>query len=156
MTRQTEEKQERIVEAVRQGCEDTASIVDFVHENGYALTEGTLERHLYKLGGLPRLKSLVDEGLTNFEVLEACLPEKNLDALKVSISTKESLRGGLHVVERDEDANDAPVYATTKVTLSLPSELYEAIRAAAHSEQKSQSQLVAELLTAALSRAPEQ
>ena len=153
MTRQTEAKQERIIEAVRQGF-DGGEIVEFVHQNGYALTDGTLERHLRKMGGLPRLQVLLDEGLTNVQVLEQCMPEENLRDLKVKLQLREVGAKGQDSNKGADSGEDVPIYATTKITLTLPSDLYEALRAAAHAEMKSQNRLITELLTEGLSNRP--
>ncbi|MDP7640535.1 MAG: hypothetical protein QGG73_12625, partial [Candidatus Hydrogenedentes bacterium] len=49
-------------------------------------------------------------------------------------------------------AIDAALFPTTKMSITVPSDLYEAIRAAAVAEKKSQNQIIVELLTSALSR----
>jgi hypothetical protein len=153
--KQAREKQERIIESVRQGLEGDRAVA-FVRENGYAMTSAGIARHLHQMGGRGRVQELIDEGHTNLEVLQYCFPEEDLQNLHEKPPTQEDLfptesstpsRRGLR--------KDLPLYETTKMALKVPADLYEAIRLAAKAERKTQNQLVVEILTTALSRMPD-
>lgn len=150
MARQSHLKQERIIEAVRQGLEGDATL-EFLHQSGYAMTAAGVARHLKKLGGRGRVEQLVQEGHTNVEILEACLPDEDLSEVRRLLPEAGDLFGASAHVVRVEDS---PVYATAKLTIQIPADLYEALRAAAHAERKSQNRLITELLTRSLSRLP--
>jgi predicted HicB family RNase H-like nuclease len=151
MTRQSHFKQERIIEAVRQGCEGDATI-EFMHQSGYAMTAAGISRHLKKLGGRGRVASMVEEGRSNVEILEACLPDEDLSEVRRLLPEEGDLFGASAAVVRVENA---PLYSTTKLTIQIPSELYEAVRAAAQAERKSLNRLIVDLLSESLSRLPE-
>lgn len=143
MTRHVREKQERIVEAVRQGLEGEDA-VRFIHESGFAMSPSGIARHLRTLGGRGFIRDLVDEGKSNEEILAVCVPD-----------IKAERPSGAH--ESNDTADDwsgKPLYDTTKISVKLPSEVYEAIRLAAKAERKTQSQMIVELLTRALSDRP--
>lgn len=150
MTRQSHLKQERIVEAVRLGFEGDDS-VQFMHQSGYAMTAGGIARHLKKLGGRGRIDSMIQEGRSNVEILETCLPDEDTSEVRRLLPDDGDLFGATAHIFGSEGA---PLYATTKLSLQIPSELHEALRAAAQAERKSQNRLIIELLTQALSRMP--
>ena len=150
MTRQSHLKQERIVEAVRQGLEGDATL-EFMHQSGYAMTAAGIARHLKKLGGRGRIESMVQEGHSNVEVLDACLPDEDLSEVRKLLPEEGDLFGASAAAVRVENS---PVYATAKLTIQIPAELYEALRAAAQAERKSQNRLITELLTKSLSNMP--
>lgn len=155
MAKQVRAKQERVIEAVRQGLEGERA-VEFIHHGGYAMTVTGIARHLRSMGGRGRIQELIDGGKTNLEILQTCFPEENLGDIHPLV-----LRQGELFVDvasqKDEDlldSADAPLYETAKVSVRLPADLYEAIRLAARAERKSQNQLIVELLTKALSCLP--
>lgn len=150
MARQSHLKQERIIEAVRQGLEGD-STVEFMHQSGFAMTSAGIARHLKKLGGRGRIESLVQEGHSNVEILETCLPDEDLSEVRKLLPESGDLFGAAAPVR----VENSPVYATTKLTIQIPAELYEALRAAAQAERKSQNRLITELLTQSLSRLPQ-
>lgn len=154
MARQTKEKQERIIEAVRQGL-DGDGAVEFIRQNGYAMTTAGVARHLRNMGGRRRIEEFIEQGLSNLQIMESCFPEADLSDFNAQAPSQGDLfqeelataRGPLHP--------DTPLYATTKLSIRVPSELYEAIRGAAQGEGKSQNQLIIDILTSVLSRMPE-
>lgn len=154
MAGQSTVKRERIIEAVRKGLRDGA-IVDFVHQSGQALSRTGFERHLAKMGGLDQIKTYVDSGLSNLEILTTCFPELVLEDLEKVIASVIPFRSVSPALRRGAARAEVPEFDTTKMTITVPSELYEAIRAAAQAEVTSQNQLIVDLLTAALSRTPE-
>lgn len=151
MTKQIRAKQERVIEAVRQGFEGDAA-VEFIHQSGFAMTPAGIARHLRSMGGRAQVQDFVHQGLTNVEILAKCFPE---DAPE-DLPPEQPSQGELF-----EDASDplpfsidGPLYDTRKLSIRVPSDLYEAIRLAARGEGKSQNELIVEILTSALSRMP--
>lgn len=148
-------KQERIIEAVRHGLEGIAA-VEFVQNSGYAMTTAGIARNLRMLGGRGRIQTLINEGMTNIEVLQTCFPDADLSHLRPEPPTQGELfagqgepRAGSFVPLRE----DTP-YETRKMAIKVPADLYEAIRLAAKAEGMSQNDLIVEVLTNALSRLP--
>lgn len=154
MARQTKEKQERIIEAVRQGLEGDGA-VEFIRQNGYAMTTAGVARHLRNMGGRGRIEEFIEQGLSNLQIMEACFPEADLSDLKAQAPSQGELFRDEHGTAGGTLHPDTPLYATTKLSIRVPSELYEAIRAAAQGEGKSQNQLIIDILTSVLSRMPE-
>ncbi len=153
---QTHAKQERIIEAVRQGLEGDAA-VEFVCRGGFAMNTSAIARHLRHMGGRGRIQHYLKRGLSNAEILQACHPEAVPPEKPPAPPQQAEL---FHIPPPVPDADpeatgDAPLYETAKLTLRLPSDLYEAIRLAARAENKTQSQLVTDILTSVLSRMPE-
>lgn len=146
-------KQERVIEAVRQGLEGEAS-VEFIQQSGYAMTNAGIARHLRNLGGRGRVHELVEQGLSNAEIVEACLPSADPADAHEKPHVQGELFHGTRDIIRKPPPDDSPLYATTKLSIRIPSDLYAAIRAAAQGERKTQTQLIVELLTSALSRMP--
>jgi hypothetical protein len=109
------------------------------------------------MGGRGKLQALVDEGFSNADILLRCFPDADLSALPQDPPSQGELFGFDRTAVRlvDLDTPDSPVYDTTKISLRLPNELCEAIRLAAKAEGMTQSQLITEILTTALSRSPE-
>lgn len=148
MSRQSSVKQERVVEAVRQGLAGEAA-VDFIHQCGYAINETSIERVLKTLGGKGRVLNLLEKGLSNVETIQVCTPEADLSELKNQAPPEETTPQG--------DAfsgEDAPIYPTTKMSIKIPSHLYEAVRAAAQAEGKTHNELIVNILSARLGRSP--
>ncbi len=147
-------KQELVIEAVRQGFEGDDS-VEFIQKGGFAMTVSGIARHLRSMGGRGKVKELIDAGHTNVEIMEYCFPEADLAAIKGEHLRQPDLFHGDSSTFEHAPAEDSPLYSTTKLTMRIPSDLYEAIRAASHAEGKTQTQLVVDLLTSALSRMPD-
>jgi hypothetical protein len=155
MPKQTRAKQERVIEIVRHGLEGEAA-VDFIHQCGFAITGASVSRCLKKLGGRERIQQLIEEGKSNLEVLQACVPDAPLNDMP-----RDEPHHGEHVENAENELSappidDHPLYETTKISLKIPADLYEAIRFAAKAEHKTQSQLIVDILTEALSNIPEQ
>lgn len=151
MARQSHLKQERIIEAVRQGHEGDVTL-DFLHQSGYAMNAAGVSRHLKKLGGRGRIEGLVAQGYPNVQILAECLPDEDLSEVRKLLPQDDLFGGSAYAFGR---GGDVPLYDTTKLTLQIPSELYEALRAAAQAERKTQNSLIIELLSQGLSRTPE-
>jgi len=153
---QTHAKQERIIEAVRLGLEGDAA-VEFVCRSGHAMNTAAIVRHLRHMGGRGRIQQSVRQGLSNVEILQACYPEADLADIPQTAPKQEELFTPSPAPADTEaiPAEDMPLYETAKLTLRLPSDLYEAVRLAARAENKTQSQLITDILTSALSRMPE-
>lgn len=152
----TRDKQERIIEAVRQGLQGDAA-VKFVCLGGFMTTGTAIAHHLRVLGGRGKIRQLIRKRLSNEEILDACLagsssePAAQAPPKQTEFLTTEFLPR----TEAAAVSDDSPLYDTTKLTLRLPSDLYEAIRMAAKAENKTHNQLIVEILTTALSRMPE-
>ena len=154
-TAQVRSKQERVLEAVRRGLEGDAAL-EFVHESGFAMKAPGFARHVGALGGRERIEELIAQGLSNVDILRARFPDDAFDIAEATPPEQRDLFGKDAAPVRLETLDDAPLYETTKLTISLPSDVYEAIRLAAKAEKKSRNALIAELLTASLSRMPRQ
>lgn len=149
------EKQERIIEAVRRGLEGD-NAVEFIRQSGYAMSSAGIARHLRTMGGRGAVLELIEAGKTNAEVLHVCLPDVDMDELPHEPPSQTELFVG----ERPSrgitplELQDTPLHETRKMTVTVPAELYEAIRLAAKGEGLSKSQLVVDILTSALSDMP--
>ncbi len=154
MSSQTQHKQERVVEAIRQGLEGMAA-VEFIQKSGFAMTPAGIARNLRRMGGRAHVQELLAEGLTNTEVLERCLPKEDFTPLHLDPPSQQDLFGEPPVATSfSAVAHDTSLYDTTRVTLVVPSDLYEALRLACRAEGKSLNRLVVEILTTAMSRMP--
>ncbi len=145
-------KDARIIEAVRRGLDGNAA-VDFLHSGGFALTPQGIARHLRELGGRGRIAGLIKEGRTNEEVLEACRPNAS-EAAPLLAPEQGTLFGPLEAPYDGPLDKDSPLFPTTRMTLRVPSDLFEALRLAAHAEKRTVNQLVVDTLTWAMSRLP--
>ena len=156
MPTQTRAKQERIIEAVRQNLEGDAA-VEFVCRSGYAMTSAGIVRNLRLMGGRGRIQDLIEAGHPNVEILHICFPDDEPEEHLLHPPLQPDLfESRTHTVsERSSDDDDVPLYETTKLSLRIPAELFEAIRLAARAEHKTQTQLVIDILTSALARMPE-
>lgn len=150
---QTRQKQERIIEAVRLGLEGDAA-VEFLCRNGYATTSPAIARHLRQLGGRNAVEKLIGEGKTNAEVLQAAFPDEDPSDIPHKAPRQRELFDAPPVAPPRPLGSDVPLYETTKLTLRLPRDVYEAVRVAAKAENKPRNQLIVDILTAALSRMP--
>jgi hypothetical protein len=153
MVTQAQKKHERIVEAVRLGLEGETA-VDFVRQSGFAVTTTGIARHLRKMGGRGQIVALINEGRSNWEILQAAYPEERYEHLTVLPPSQ----GELFNESPKVPHNLLPfqdLFESTKITLNLPNDLLEAIRMAAKAEKTTQSQLIIDILTSAMSRVPE-
>ncbi len=153
--KQTRAKQERIIEAVRYGLEGD-SAVEFIHQNGYAMTQAGIARHLRIMGGRGRIQELIAEGKSNIEILKGIFPKDDFTELERMPPSQGELFGE-EVLTRSMlpfKSGNAPLYETAKLTVRVPADLYEAIRLAAKAENKTQNQLIVDILTSALSEMP--
>lgn len=149
---QTREKQERVIEAVRQGLEGPEAI-DFIHQSGYAMTPSGIARHLRSMGGRKEVSEKIQQGHSNWDILEAVFPDDTIERPDSGPSQAE-LFG-------DSDPTPAPVqhtadamFETVRMTIRVPEDLHEAIKIAAKAENTRQNDLIVKLLTQALSRMP--
>ena len=127
--KQTHAKRERIIEAVRQGLEGDAA-VDFVRLNGYAITSAGIAHHLRMMGGRARVIELIEEGKSNHEILARCFPDENISPPPPEIPSQPELFEGDEESDASQSPDDTPPFETTKLTLALPNDLYEAVRIA--------------------------
>jgi len=153
--RQTRAKQERIIEAVRQELEGDAAI-EFVHQSGYAMTQAGIARQLRAMGGKGQVQEYVAQGKSNVEILRVCFPKDELSEFDSVPPSQQELFGSEAVDQVTVPflPSGTPLYATAKLTLRVPADLYEAVRLAAKAEGKTQNQLIVDVLTSALSRIP--
>jgi hypothetical protein len=147
-------KQERVVETVRRGLSGEAA-VDFVRQSGYAITETAIARAIQNMGGRGRIQQLIDEGKNNVEILHLAFPTSNAEDVGTGSGRRPEAWSGPapegNTLLRPEDH---PLYETAKMTVHLPADVYEAVRLAARAENKTQNQLIVDLLTKALSQIP--
>lgn len=148
-------KQERVIEAVRHGLEGDAAVA-FVHDSGFKMNTAGIARHLKAMGGRGRVQELIHAGHSNHEILALCFPgDEDIDAMPVPAPSQ---------TDFFEDAPASAVvpfgrlvpsqFETTKLTLVLPTDLHEALKAASRAENKSRNDLIVEILTSALARLP--
>jgi hypothetical protein len=152
--RLTHAKQERVIEAVRQGLEGLAA-VEFIQKSGYAVTVPLIAKHLRAMGGRGHVQELIREGKSNVEIMESCFPEADLTHLRLDPPSQGELfgsAGGAHLPRGPRPEN---LYEVRKMAIKVPADLYEAIRLAARAEGVSQNELIVDVLTTALSRMPE-
>ena len=156
MPTQTREKQERVIEAVRRGLDGDAA-VEFVCQSGYAMNIKGIARHLRLMGGRQRIEELVHQGKDNLEILRACFPDDDLLKFPPQPPTQYELfePSASRGLQELPIGDDVPLYETTKMTVRLPTDLYEAIRIAAKAERKARNQFIVDVLESALSRMPE-
>ncbi len=145
-------KLERIIEAVRKGLDGDAA-VEFVCRSGHAINANGIARNLRSMGGRGRIVELIRARKTNVEILNTCLAGMHMKETPIP-PTQEELFPQSPLHELGQGLGNEPLYDTTKVTLRIPSELFEAIRLAAKAEGKTQNQLIVDVLTSALSRMP--
>ena len=150
---QVRQKQERVVEAVRLGLEGDAA-VEFLCSSGYAMTSPSIVRNLRMLGGRKAIEDLISQGMSNGEVLQATFPQDAAYPIPHQPPTQRELFQPLAAAGPLVENDDIPLYETTKLTIRIPRDLYEAIRIASKAENKPQNQLIVDILTAALSRMP--
>lgn len=152
--RLTHAKQERLIEAVRQGLEGLAA-VEFIQKSGFAVTVPLIAKHLRAMGGRGRIEALIRDGKSNFEIMEVCFPEADLTHLRVGPPSQGELFGTTGGAPPARGTRPENLYEVRKMAIKVPADLYEAIRLAARAEGVSQNELIVDVLTTALSRLPE-
>jgi len=152
MHRHSHAKQERIIEAVRQDLEGDAA-VEFVRQNGFAMSSAGIARHLHKMGGKGNIVELISQGKTNAEILELCFPDEDMSELHVVPPSQADLFAA-HEAQPPAAPSPDALFETRKMSIKVPADLYEAIRFASKAEHMSQNDLIVEILTSALSRLP--
>jgi len=154
MTRLHRAKQERIIEAVRHGFEGVAA-VEFVRESGYAMSPTGIARNLASMGGRGKILELIAAGKSNHDILELCYPEDDLSGVPVQPPSQSDLfkeTPETPLAAMPFSSTLASQFETTKMTIVVPNELYHALKIASRAEGKSRNDLIAEILTSALSR----
>ena len=142
MTRQTDGKRERMVEAVRLGFEGDAAVA-FIHTSGHVVTSAGIARHLRALGGRGEVLKQIKAGKSNEEILAGVTPSG--DRSKVSAPSAQP---------RPAPTEDE-LFPTRKITLRISTDLYEAIRVASRVTGLSQQQVIVDTLTRGLSQIPD-
>jgi len=155
MAQHVNAKRELVVEAVRQGLEGDDAI-EFIRQSGYAMTQAGVARHLRLLGGRGRVQELINDGKSTLEILQICLPDEDFSDIEQEPPDQGELfsEDVIQSTGSLEDRINAPLYETTRMSIRLPADLYEAIRVAAKVERKSQNLLIVEILESALSQMP--
>ncbi len=147
-------KQERIIEAVRRGLEGDRA-VEFVCRSGYAMNTTAIARHLRAMGGRGRIQSLIELGKSNLEILQECFPAEEIQKLPLLKPAQgELFAEKLTPAPAPNLADNLLLYETARLTLRVPADLYEALQIAAHAENKTQNQLIIDILSTALSQLP--
>ena len=156
MPSQTRAKQERIIQAMRQHLQGDDA-VEFVRQNGYAMSTVGVARHLRLMGGRHRVEELIAAGGSNADILAECFPDGDPSALPSPPPTQcELFEEAIPEHGREpSQATDAPLYETTKLTLRIPTDLYTALQIASKAEGKARGALIIEILTSALSQMPQ-
>jgi hypothetical protein len=144
MSKQAHAKRVQVIEAVRQGLEGDAA-VEFIQNSGYAMTQAGIARHLRGLGGRGRVQELIDEGQSDQEIVQALSKE-------VTESEGESPPPEQHELDL---LAEHPIYDTVKMTLTVPSDLHEALKLAAKAERTPLNTLIVDILVAQMSRGPD-
>ena len=148
-------KQERVIEAVRHGLEGDAAL-SFVHESGFKLNAAGITRHLRAMGGRGRISALIHDGKSNHEILAEIFP--NDDDVVALPQPAPNQTDFFDDTPATTVVNFGRVIAaqfeTTKMTLVLPNDVYQALRAASRAEGKSRNDVVVDVLTSALARMP--
>ena len=155
MSSQAQQKQERVIEAVRQGLEGEEA-VDFIRQSGFAVTTAGIARHLRKLGGRGHIVEQINAGRENWEILQACYPEEAVDHIAVLPPSQGELFSENPPAPKVPESllHHKDLFESTKIQLKIPNDLLEALRLAARAEKTTQSQLIIDILTSAMSRAP--
>lgn len=155
MVTQTQQKQERVIEAVRQGLDGEAA-VDFIRQSGFAVTTAGIARHLRKLGGRGHIVELIKAGHDNWEILQAGYPEEPFEHIAVMPPSQGELFSSNPSPPKVPESllHHQDLFESTKITLKLPNDLLEALRIAAKVEKTTQSQLIVDILTSAMSQIP--
>jgi hypothetical protein len=151
----TTEKQERVIEAVRRGLDGDAAVA-FIRNCGYAMSPVGIARHLKSLGGRAAVETLISEGRNNIEIIQQLNPEADTADLPVPEPSQQELFVDLTTGDHGPALDDLERagFETTKMTLRLPTDVYEALRLASRAENRTQNELIVDILTNALSQMP--
>lgn len=149
------EKQERVIEAVRRGLEGEAAVA-FIRNCGYAMSPVGIARHLKSMGGRKVVEELISEGRSNIEIIAQLNPEADTEGLPVPEPSQQELFVDLTTGDHGPALDDIERagFESTKMTLRLPTDVYEALRLAAKAENRTQNELIVEILTSALGQMP--
>ena len=155
MVTQAHQKQERVIEAVRLGLEGEEA-VDFIRQSGFAVTTAGIARHLRKLGGRGHIVELIKAGRDNWDILQTSYPEEPLGHIAQLPPSQCDLFSENPPAPKVPESllHHKDLFESTKITLKLPNDLLEALRIAAKVEKTTQSQLIIDILTTALSQVP--
>ncbi len=153
MSKIARQKQERVVEAVRRNLHGEAAL-EFIRQSGFALSGPGFARHLRTLGGIGHLMELIAAGHSNVAILALCgvAGEDGIEQAPPNQSELFSMQD-FPTVERGVFPPSGG-FETTKLSLRIPTDLYEAIGLAARGEGTTRAQLIIDILTHALSRMP--
>ena len=151
MSGQQRAKQERIIEAVRHGLEGDAA-VDFVHQSGFAMTHAGVARHLGSMGGIVKVQEAIAEGKSNLDILHDAFPDDPLEGMEEPAPDQgELFSEGTQRQPIPFTPVQRQAFETRKLTLTIPSDLHEALKLAAKGEGKNRNDLIVEILTRSLS-----
>lgn len=155
MVTQALQKQERVIEAVRLGLEGEDA-VDFIRQSGFAVTSTGIARHLRKMGGRGHIVELIKAGRDNWTILQTCYPEEPFEHIAVPPPSQCDLFTENPPAPKVPESllHHQDLFECTKITLKLPNDLLEALRLAARAEKTTQSQLIVDILTSAMSQLP--
>lgn len=154
MPKQLGAKRERIIEAVRLGLEGDAA-VEFIRQSGYAMSSAGVAKHLRGMGGRGKIAELIGQGVSNLEILRECYPAEAGERPPVPPDQPELFAEDEFGAQHGTlPIPGAPEFESIKLTVKLPTDLYEAIRLAAHGERKTINHFVTEILTHSLGQLP--
>jgi predicted HicB family RNase H-like nuclease len=155
MVRPLRAKQERIIEAVRHGLEGDAALA-FIHQSGFAMNAAGIARNLRQLGGRGMIQDLINEGHSNAGILASLFPGEDFSEFHEEPPSQQEL-----FTEDQLPPAPAPFppaqpqpFETTKMTIRVPTDVYEAINLAARAESVKRNDLIVDILTGWLSRMP--
>ncbi len=153
MVKQAQQKQERVIEAVRCNLEGDDA-VDFIRQSGFAMTTAGIARHLRKLGGRGNIVALIEAGHSNLEILHTIYADVDAELEAAHKPSQQDLFSENPAAPKVPDnlLMHQDLFQSTKITLKIPNDLHEALRVAAKVENTTQSQLIVDILTRALSR----
>lgn len=153
MSKIARQKQERVVEAVRRQLQGEAAL-EFIRQSGFALSGPGFARHLRTLGGIGHLMELIAAGHSNAEILNLCgVPSDDTVGQAPPDQSELFPMQEFPTVARGIFPPSGG-FETTKISLRIPTDLYEAIGLAARGEGATRAQLIVDILTHALSRMP--
>ena len=157
MTKQIRRKQERCIEAVRQRLENEDALA-FIHECGFAMTESEMLRHRQSFGGREVILLRIGENKSNVKILSSHFQKEDFSDRNIEVSHQDDLFAknptATGTIPFAKDSTEE--FETTKITLGIPSDLYQALRMASKAEGKNKTQLIVEILAVAMSRLPKQ
>lgn len=147
----TRQKQERVIEAVRLGL-DGDDAVSFIQQSGYAITSVAIARHLRAMDGRGKVQELIEAGNSNIAILEMFFPPEELKDVERPEPAQPELFAEKPTLAYRPAAQAE--FSSTKLTVTMPNDVHFALKLAAKVEGKSRSELIVEILEAALSKMP--